>query len=378
MLAHHFVKWCETASTVERCAGVALLAEAVVERRFLAKETREAEAALFFALDDVSPLVRRTIAQHVAASDRVSRQLVLGLARDADEIALPVVARSPILTGKDLAELAATGSRAVRMEVARRPHLPSEACEAICASGEADAAAALAGNRQADLTSDTLRQLALRFEADAAVREALLERPDLPADTRHRLVHSLAAHISASPFVTAVLGAGRAERLREELQERALAAVVEDVPPEELVALVEHLRSGGALTTAVLLTSVCSGRIDLFATAISRLTGYSERRVREIVAEARQPSFEALMAAAGLPPVVVPLLLAATRIWKDASMVEDIDSIDVTASVMQRLLGRQRREQEIAQKDLVAILERLSNEAQRSTTRQRMERYLAA
>ncbi len=100
--------------------------------------------------------------------------------------------------------------------------------------------------------------------------------------------------------------------------------------------------------------------------------------MREIVAEARQPSFEALMAAAGLPPVVVPLLLAATRIWKDASMVEDIDSIDVTASVMQRLLGRQRREQEFAQKDLVAILERLSNEAQRSTTRQRMERYLAA
>lgn len=378
MLAHHFVKWCETASTAERCAGVALLAEAVVERKFLPKETREAEAALLFALDDASPLVRRTIALRVAPSDRVSRQIVLGLARDADDIALPVVSRSPLLTGKDLADLARSGSDQVRWAIARRAALPAEACEAIAQAGDAEAAFELASNAHAELTASTLRALAAAFEGNGRVRDALLGRSDLPAETRHRLVHTVAAQLGQSAFVTAVLGASRSERLREELQERALAAIMEDVSPHELVAFIEHLRAEGALNTAVLLKAVCSGRIDLFAAAVARLTGYSEGRVRAIVAEARHPSFSALMASAGLSPVVTPLLLAATRVWKDVSMVEDIDSADVTASVMQRLLGHQRREAPASQKELAEILERMSSDAQRSTARLRMERYLAA
>ncbi|WP_062116712.1 DUF2336 domain-containing protein [Aureimonas sp. AU40] len=378
MLAHHFVKWCETANTVERCAGVALLAEAVIHRKFLPKETREAEAALLYALEDVSPLVRRTIANLVASSDRVSRQLVLGLARDVNEIALLVVSRSPLLTGPDLAELAMDASGPVRAAIARRPHLPSDACHAIAALEDPDAALALAGNRHAEMTVETLRQLATTFGGDGRVRGALLERDDLPSDMRHRLVHAVAEQLGRSPFLAAVLGETRSERLREELQERALTAIVDEVSAEGLEAFVEHLRSDGALNTALLLKAVCAGRIDLFSAALARLTGYPEPRVRAIIAEARQPSFAALAAKAGLPPVVVPLLLAATRVWKDASMIDDLDSADVTASVMQRLLGHQRREATADQKDLTELLERLSKDAQRTTARQRMQRYLAA
>lgn len=378
MLAQHFVKWCETANTMERCAGVAMLAEAVVQRQFLPKETREAEAALLFALDDVSPLVRRTIANCVASSDRVSRQLVCALARDVKEIALIVVGRSPLLTGADLAELAIDASGPVRIAIARRPHLPAQACAAIAALGDADAALALAFNHLAELLPDTLRLLAASFENEGRVRAALLDRGDLPADTRHRLVQALTEELGHSPFLTAVLGETRRERLREELQERALAAIVEDVSSEGLEAFVEHLRSNGALNTAVLLQVVCAGRLDLFAAALARLTGYPEPRVRTIIAEAREPSFAALAVKAGLPPAVVPMLLAATRVWKDAAVMDDLDTADVTASVMQRLLGRERRETSQTPKELLTLLERLSNEAQRATARQRMQRYLAA
>ncbi|WP_082675569.1 DUF2336 domain-containing protein [Aureimonas ureilytica] len=378
MLAHHFVKWCETASTAERCAGVALLADAVTEQKFLPKETREAEAALLFALDDISPRVRRTMAVHVAASERVPRQLVLSLVKDVDDVATPVIAQSPLLTGADLASLARTGSRAARLALARRAGLPDEACRALAHGDDADAAREMVCNRQAAPSADTLRIAAQRFGGDGRIRELLLERGDLPADVRHGLLHYLSDSLTQSNLVTGLLGAERTERLRMEVQDRAISAVIEELAPEDVVEFSQHLRAQGALTVAVLLKAVCSGRIDLFAAALSLLTDHSERRVRAIIAEAREPAFAALVRSAGFPPAVVPLLLAAIRVWKDASGQDEIDAADVAASVIQRLVGRQRHEGTAAEAALLDLLEILSSETQRSAMRHRLERHLAA
>ena len=378
MLAHHFVKWCETASTVERCAGVALLAEAVTERKFLPKETREAEAALLFALEDISPHVRRTMALRVAKSDRVPRQLILSLAADVDDVASPVVAQSPLLTGADLAGLARTGSRAVKLAVARRPGLPDEACRALAQGEDIDAVREMAANRLADPSVDTLRSLAARFAGEGRIREILLERPDLPADARHKLLQSLSEALTSAPFVAGLLGADRTERLRAEIQDRAISAVIEQISPEDVSSFSQHLRAQGGLTVAILLKAVCSGRIDLFAAALSLLTGHSDRRVRAIIAEAREPSFAALVQSAGLPPVVGPLLLSAIRVWKDASEMQESDPADVAASVAQRLVGRQRNEGTAAEAALLELLEAMSSETQRTVMRQRLERHLAA
>lgn len=377
MIAHHFVKWCETANTVERCSGVALLAEAVTQRKFLAKETREAEAALLFALEDPSPHVRRTIAGIVATSDRAPRPLVIGLARDIDEVALPVVAGSPLLQGSDLVDLVREGSRAVRIAAARRSDVPEEVCNAILASAEDDACFELAANGALHLSASLARRMAEAYQGDGRVRNALLKRDDLPADVRHALLQTLADDLGTSPFVAGVLGPDRAARLRADLSDRATAAVMEAVPDEEATDFMEHLRTSGALTTAILLKAVCAGRIDIFAVALARLAHVPEKRVRAIVAEARQPAFAALANSAGLPPMVVPLFLAGIRVWKDACRIEDIDSPEVTASVIQRILGYQRRT-DGGNRDLVEILERFAKDAQRSSTRMRMERYLAA
>lgn len=378
MLAHHFVKWCETASTAERCAGIALLADAVTEQKFLPRETREAEAALLFALDDISPRVRRTMAVHVAASERVPRPLILALAKDVDDVATPVIAQSPLLTGFDLASFARTGSRAVKLAVARRPALPDEACRAIANGDDADAARDMVFNRLAAPSADTLRIVSQRFGGDGRIREILLERGDLPADVRHGLLQSLSDSLTQSNLVTGLLGAERTERLRMEVQDKAISAVIEQVATGEVGEFSRHLRAQGALTVAVLLKAVCSGRIDLFAAALALLTGHSERRVRAIIAEAREPSFAALVRSAGLPTAVVPLLLAAIRVWKDASGQDEIDAADVAASVIQRLVGRQRHEGTAAEAALLDLLEILSSETQRTVTRQRLERHLAA
>ncbi|MET0257826.1 MAG: DUF2336 domain-containing protein, partial [Methylobacterium sp.] len=203
MLAQHFVTWCETANTAERCSGVALLADAVVNRKFLPAEIRQAEAALLFALDDPSPRVRRTIADLVRHSERVSRQLVRSLAADIDEIAVGIVEHSPLLTGADLVELVRGGSGPIRVAAARRRDLDPRAALEIAACGDAQACAELAANAMLLAPASVLCRLVGDWADHPRIRDALLRRDDLPSNLRHVLLVSLGSALCASPFVLA-------------------------------------------------------------------------------------------------------------------------------------------------------------------------------
>lgn len=375
MLTQQFVEWCKTANVADRCYGVALLADAVTERKFLPAETRQAEASLLIALDDPSPRVRETVARYVAGSDRVPRELVRRLVADIDDVALPVVAASPLLEGNDLVALAAGGRAALRSAVARRPELETRVCAALLGA-DADICLELLENHTAAVGDDGLRRLATLWGDDARLRDALLRRDDLPTDARHQLLGRLANDLCASPFVANIVGASRALALEGELRERATAALVELLDAPDLPSFVEYLRDAGQLHTALLIRAVCGGRIDFFAAAVSRLSGMPERRVHAVIADAHEPAFHALMSVSGVSPPAIPLLLSAVRVWKNMANGPEIANEAMAAAVVERVSLRFRDDAEYD--GLTRLLYRLGLETQATLARRRAGRHLAA
>ena len=73
-------------------------------------------------LDDPSPLVRRALADALAASPSAPPAIVLALAADQPQIAAPVLALSPLFVDADLVDAVATGGgrRASRDRQPRR------------------------------------------------------------------------------------------------------------------------------------------------------------------------------------------------------------------------------------------------------------------
>lgn len=379
MLAQQFVFWCETATAAERCAAVAMLADAVIHRKFLPGDLREAEAALIVAVGDPSPRVRRAIADGVADAPNAPRQLVRLLSQDVDDVALPIALRSPVLSDEDLCDLVRTGRTTLCVAVARRLDLPAVAAAEIVASNDAAAWMELARNRSAALDETALSTLVEAARDHGELRFALLQREDLPAGLRHALLAALGDALCASPFVTNVVGLVRAERLRGDLHDQATASLIDIIKADELSNFVEQLRGSSQLNAAVLVRAVCMGRIDLFAASLSRLTGLSDKRVRSIVADAREPAFAALAASAGLPRSVVPLLLSAVRVWKDMAGEDRFDPADVASTVMERVTVAHRMKAEDGEAgELSRLLHRMSCEVQQAKARRRTERYLAA
>src|SRR5476651_264931 len=109
MIVRQFLQWVRSAPPGERAEATSALARAYLHSDLSPDDLAAAEGAMIMLLDDPSPLVRSAMAEVFASSQMAPLVVVQALAADQPEVALPVLARSPLLLGDDLVDLIATG-----------------------------------------------------------------------------------------------------------------------------------------------------------------------------------------------------------------------------------------------------------------------------
>ncbi|MEJ6783024.1 DUF2336 domain-containing protein [Aminobacter sp. Piv2-1] len=348
MVVSHFLRWIETARVDERAAAAAALATAYVTRELPFEDRCSAEAALTFLLDDPSPKVRQALAEAMSMSINAPIQVIAALASDQPEVAALVLARSPLLTDADLIDRVASGPLAVQKIIADRPVVSMALAAALAEVGEAEACAVLVGNYGADIAALSFRRIAERHGHDARLREALVADPRLPSDCRHLLLVRLGEALKASPLVMASIGAVRAERVTREACIKASLGIVETTRAEEHVALVEHLRLRGDLTTSFIIRVLAHGKVDFFGAALVVLTGRDQLRVRALLATGQDLALAALLRAAGLADATHAIILRALKVWREVANGRRVAGAQEVSWLMLRELGGQSAEGELA------------------------------
>ena len=123
MIVRHFLDWVRTAPAGKRAEATAALARAYLYSDLSPDDAAAAEGAMLILLDDPSPLVRRALADVLAASPSAPPAVVLALAADQPQIAAPVLALSPLFVDADLVDAVATGNEDVQIAIASRSGL---------------------------------------------------------------------------------------------------------------------------------------------------------------------------------------------------------------------------------------------------------------
>ena len=78
MIVQSFLKWAETAKSVDRCKAAAALTRAYALGHMDQTERHAAESALSLLLEDPSPKVRLALAEGLATVDHAPRGIMLG------------------------------------------------------------------------------------------------------------------------------------------------------------------------------------------------------------------------------------------------------------------------------------------------------------
>jgi uncharacterized protein (DUF2336 family) len=371
MIVKHFLKWVNGARVSERAAAASALAHAFLDHGLAFEDRCEAEAALTLLMDDPSPRVRAAMAEVLSMSRHAPPQIVVALAGDQEEVAAPVLVRSPLLTDADLIDRVAASAAPIQALIASRPRISMSVSAAIAEVGELPACVALLRNDGATIASLSFRRLAERFGGEASVREAMLADPRLPCDCRHMLLVKLGEALKQSPLVVALIGSARAERVTHEACLRASLTLVDTIGPAEYLALIEHLRLRGELSAALLVRAVAHGKVDFLGSVMMALSGQSESRVRSILASGREVAVRALFRAAGLAEALHGVFLRALEIWREVALGRRVAGAQEVTWLMLRELGAAPGQKGPAERDreAAALIRSIHLEALRDNAR---------
>ena len=371
MLIERFVGWMETAPSDKRAQATNALARAWLVSPLGSDEREAAEATLTFLLDDPDPQVRLAMAKALCAAHDAPRHIILGLAQDAETIAIPVLAASPVFLDAELVSIVSEGNDEYQVAIACRPAVGPDVCAAIAEHGCESACLALILNPGARPSAEDFLTVAHRFGEDEELRRAMLDRDDIGMRARLHLIekYALALIGECPPDAGPKLRQKRENEMREVCDKAAITYAAQ-VSQAGIFEIVDALIAEKRLTTALLLRALCMGNISLFATALSRLSGQPLARVERVLIDNRHAAFEAIYTKAGLPASARPVFATAVSCWRSAlDRLGDTDHARLPYMVTREILVVHRPGSGSVNEDLLMLLGRICAETARDHAR---------
>jgi uncharacterized protein (DUF2336 family) len=378
MIVRHFLHWVRTASAGQRAEATSALARAYLISDLSRDDRAAVEGAMMMLLDDLSPLVRRTLAEVLAASDEAPPELIYALANDVPDIAVIVLERSPLFIDADLVDMVAVGAEEVQVAIARRPQLPRSVAAAVAEVGSAEACLALIENPDVELALFSLDRIVERFGQLAEIRETLLARGDLPVSTRQALMIKLSQTLA--DFVTSRdwIDRERVRRVAREACEKGTVVLAAETHQGEMRPLIRHLRATGQLNAGLVLRALLSGNDALFEEALSDLSGLPLDRVSSLVHDKGAAAFRALYDKAGLPASTWPAFREAVDALREAMHLEEPGGpSQLKRRMIERVLTRCGDAMLGEVEPFMALLRRFATEAAREEARRYCEELVA-
>jgi uncharacterized protein (DUF2336 family) len=368
MIVRRFLLWAREATPGHRAEATAALAKAYLYAELSEADRWEAETALTAMLDDPAPIVRRAMAESLAASADAPRHIVIALAADVSDGAELVLARSPVLIDADLVDAAALGDERVQRAIAGRLRLSASVSAALGEIGRPAALVAMASNPGAEIGHATLSRILERHGEHAHVREALLGRPDLPVDIAQAIAAAIARSLEKFVIGCGWLSPERSGRVAREARERTTVALSAGSERSDVERLVAHLRATDQLTPALILRAILSGETAFVQAAFCELTELSPKRVAGFCRDGAGHGFRAMFAKAGLPPTLRPAFEAALQAWREGT--GSAGAARLSRAVVERALAACSSLPDDQAGRLVALLRRFEVEAARDEARQ--------
>jgi uncharacterized protein (DUF2336 family) len=370
MIVRHFLQWVRTAPAATRAEATDALARAYLHSNLTESDRFAAEGALTMLLDDPSPLVRRAMAEALAASDAAPPTVVYALANDQSDIAALVLQRSPLLLDADLVEAVASGDAQRQAAVAIRSYVPCPISAAIAEVGSAEACLLVLENPHAEIVPFSLDRIVERYGDLAAIRDVLLIRDDLSAASRQTLIVKLSETLADFVSARAWLSEDRARRIVREACEKATVVLAAGMPRGEVRPLIQHLQQSGQLNAGLILRTLLCGNAEFFVEALAELTQVPLARVSSIVHDRRGAGFHALYERSGLPASTFATFREVIEaMHEDGFIAEPGGAARLKRRIVERVLTRCEVNEPGEIAPLLMLLRRLAAECAREEAR---------
>ncbi|MEQ8747530.1 DUF2336 domain-containing protein [Pyruvatibacter sp.] len=270
---------------------------------------------------DAADRVRQAMAQSIANTKDVPREVALKLAHDIDDIAVPFLGSSPALSDEDLVSIVRAGSDEKSIAVAGRAGLGSDVCDAIANDGGKDAVVRMLGNEGAEIAPASFGTVMERWQGDEDLADTMACRQSLPVTVAERLVAFVSDEIRVRLMSRHALREDIAARMAIEAREMATISLLDGLDDvENFDRLMDHLHVSGRLTGTLILRAACLGEMRFVEHALARLTRIMPARAWTLVHDTGGLGLRALFQRAELASELYLPLRTAVDVFHETGM----------------------------------------------------------
>jgi uncharacterized protein (DUF2336 family) len=294
------------------------IAGAYSSQAFNPKEILVAEQVFRLLLRDTELRVRVSLAEHVKDSDQIPRDIIMAMARDVEEVSLPVLQCSEVLTDNDLVELVRSTQEVSRyLAVSKRRKVSPIVTELLIEKGDDKVAAALVDNKGAEISEAGYGKIIQTYNTNENLMQLVSARPALPIATVGKLVNAVSATLGETLKKKYKLSNEQIQYEIEKTREKETLGLVRlSTSEDEVEKLINQLYAYQGLTPSIILSALCQGNFIFFEMALSRLSNIPLSNTRKLISDQGELGFRAIYNKSGLPDAMFPavkLLLSIVR-----------------------------------------------------------------
>jgi uncharacterized protein (DUF2336 family) len=227
--------------------------------------------------------------------------VALSLAKDVEQVALPVLQFSEVLTGADLIEIIASQSPEKQVAIAKRETVSVSVSEKLADSGNEKAVASLVANLGARISESSLLKVVKDFGDIEDFQDAMVNRPKLPVSVSERLVTVVSEKFAADLFDRNDLPDSMVTDLILQTRERAVISLSTDSDEGDVETLVKQLHKIGRLAPSIILRGLCMGDLTFFEAGMAELANVPLMNARSLIYDSGQLGLRLLCRKAEIP-----------------------------------------------------------------------------
>jgi uncharacterized protein (DUF2336 family) len=283
-------------------------------------------AILHLLVKDLEAEVRRALSESVSTSLHLPFEIASRLARDAIEVARPILESSPVLTDDELVDIVRTNAMQYALAVAGRESVSEALSDALVDTGEQQVVVRVVGNTGAKLSNRALQRITEDYRNDREVQDRLVRRPELPYELVEQLVGVIGDRLEWELIQSRRITPDQARHLVRATRERATISVVAKDHGDQSVMRHLRRRQGAAdLDHDTVLGFLRDGDISSFENALALFAGLDVRSVRRLIYSGDRRQMAAVCIKAGLPTAHYIALRMALELAEQCVSNRDLD-----------------------------------------------------
>ncbi|MFM9889353.1 MAG: DUF2336 domain-containing protein [Rickettsiales bacterium] len=302
-------------------------------------EVRLANEIFRLLLKDTEIKVRKIIAEELKNNLQVPHDIVLTMAHDHVDVAVPVLQHSYVLTEDDLVAIVhATREHAKLKAIASRESVSKELSHALVERRDPDIARQLLANRNASLAETSIETVIEEFARDNRVLEEMVYRGGLPYTFAEKLFSKVSDNLKKQLSKKYRMGKHVVDDVSSRARETATLQFISPwMSQQEISKLIDQMHRNKRLTDSVIIRSLCIGDLRFFETALSKRVGVPVNNARILLLDPGPLGFKALYDSSQLPETFYPAVRTMLQLALQETEYGKYRTMDFGARMVERI-----------------------------------------